>query len=91
MGAYSFFRFFIFFSIYKGDINGSLLKNPIFYVCSGVLIGTGIIVPAAIMMKYLGLLKLEFDLRKLIASISLFGYLIMNLLFIKALLCCNKV
>ncbi len=85
-----FFSLFYFFSIYKGDISGQLLNNPIFYVCSGVLIGTGLIVPAAIMFKYSIVLDLGYDLRKFVIEVSLFGYIIMNLFFIKALLCSNK-
>jgi hypothetical protein len=82
-----FYSLFYFYLLYKGDTKIQLLNNPIFYVCCGILIGTGLIVPAAIMVKVLVILNINFDVIKLITSVSGIGYVILNLFFIKAILC----
>ncbi len=81
-----FYALFYFYLLYKSEIRIKLLGNPIFYVFCGVFIGTGLIVPAAIMIKVLVILNLNFDVIRLVTSVSGIGYISMNLFFIKALL-----
>jgi hypothetical protein len=62
-----------------------LLKEPTFWVCCGIFLGSGILIPAPALMKYI---TIHFDELKYFNVV--FGYLgfaIMYLFFIKAILC----
>lgn len=85
------FSFYYFYYLFNGQAVVYLPTNPIFYICSGIFIGSGLIVPSTIMVKYLSLLNVSIATIKILSVGSGIGYLLMNLLFIKALWCCNKV
>ncbi len=84
------FSLYYFRTLLVGKATIILKKNPIFYTCCGIFIGSGIIVPSALMIKYLVELKLAKDSLFLINIFSGVGYLLINLFFIKALLQCIK-
>jgi hypothetical protein len=81
--------YFIAKYLYSNTVN-NLAKEPFFFLCTGVLIGTMFIVPSALMAKYLRDIKTSRDTIAYVACISSVGYIIINLFFIKALLVAQK-
>ncbi len=89
-GSLFIFSLFYFYNLFNGHAVVYLSNNPIFYFCCGIFIGSGLIVPTTLMAKHLSLLNVSIATLKILSVVSGFGYLIMNLLFIKALLYSNK-
>jgi hypothetical protein len=89
-GCLFLFSLYYFRILLIGKINVALKNSPIFYVCCGIFIGSGLIVPSTLMIKYMYLLKVSNDYIHLFAAFWGFGYFSMNLIFIKALLLCLK-
>lgn len=89
-GCLFLFSLYYFRTLLIGKINVALKNSPIFYVCCGIFIGSGLIVPSTLMIKYMYLLKVSNDYIHLFAAFWGFGYFSMNLIFIKALLLCLK-
>jgi hypothetical protein len=85
-----FFSCYYFYKLFQWNTNVYLSTDPIFYVSCGIFIGSGFIVPASLMIKYLFILKIPKDSINAIAVLTNIGYTIMNLIFIKALLICTK-
>jgi hypothetical protein len=84
------FSLYYFFSMLVNHEKTKLNSNPFFYVCCGIFIGSGIIVPTSLMIKYMYLLKTPKDLIYLVTGLSGVGNIIMNSFFIKALLCSKQ-
>jgi hypothetical protein len=84
------FSLYYFRTLLIGKVNVALKNNPIFYVCCGIFIGSGLIVPSTLMIKYMYLLSVPQDSIFFFAAIWGLGYILMNLIFIKALLLCLK-
>jgi hypothetical protein len=89
-GCLFLFSLYYFRKILIGKVTVVLNNNPVFYICCGIFIGAGIIVPSSLMIKYLYLLNVSNDYIHLFAAVWGLGYIIMNLIFIKALLLCLK-
>ncbi len=68
----------------------NLSGNPFFYICCGIFIGSGLIVPGNLMIKYMRLQNLPKDSLYLVISVTQSGYIIMNAFFIKGLLCVKR-
>jgi hypothetical protein len=85
-----FFSLYYFYILFKGKAYLNIDYKPIFYITCGVFIGSGLIVPSSLMIKYMYLLELPKNSLYFVAAISSFGNIIMNLIFIKALLLCLK-
>ncbi len=85
-----FFSSYYFYKLFEGNTENPLSTNPIFYVNCGIFLGSGVIVPTSLMVKYLLVLKIPNDLINGIVSFVSIGYIIINLFFIKALLLCRK-
>lgn len=81
------FSLYYFRTVLIGNTTIILKGNPIFYTCCGIFIGSGIIVPSALMIKYIFALELSKDSVYLLALPTGLGYLTINIIFIKALLC----
>ncbi len=79
-----------FYEIFSNTIILNLHKSPIFIICCGIFIGTGIILPFTIVHKYLVLLQIPIDTMFLYGSLFAIGYLIMNLFFLKAMIIISK-
>ncbi len=84
------FSLYYFFVILKQKKKINLSGNAIFLVCCGIFIGSGLIVPSTLMIKYMYEQKIQVNSLFLASSISQVGYIIMNLFFIKALLCSRQ-
>ena len=82
-----FFSAYYFYLLFKGAYLQTLSKNFTFYTACGIFIGSGLMVPSALMIKYLYLVGAAKPTLFLMSAIGTFGYLIMNIIFIKALLC----
>lgn len=83
------FALYYFREILIGTPNIVLKNNPLFYVCCGIFVGSGLVVAVSLMAKYLLALKVSKDNLYLLSAIGMFGYIILNLFFIKALLLCR--
>ncbi len=81
---------YYFYYLFKTSITLNLTKNPIFITCCGLLIGTGIIIPFGLMHKYMLAIDISIDTVYLYGSLTALGYSIMNLFFLKALLCITQ-
>jgi hypothetical protein len=68
----------------------NLSKDPFFFICTGILVGTVFIVPISFMLKYLREIKTAMNTISYFACISSIGYILINLFFIKALLVARK-
>jgi hypothetical protein len=68
----------------------NLTKDPFFFICTGILVGTVFIVPTSFMVKYLLEIKTEKSTIFYFVAATNIGYILINLFFIKALLLCGK-
>jgi lipid-A-disaccharide synthase-like uncharacterized protein len=68
----------------------NLTNIPLFFICTGILIGTMFIMPTSFMLKYLYEIKSARNAMYYFACLSSIGYIIINLFFIKALLVAQK-
>jgi hypothetical protein len=68
----------------------NLTKDPFFFICTGILLGTTFIVPTFLMTKYLLEIKTEKSVIFYFVAASNIGYITINLFFIKALLVARK-
>ncbi len=89
-GCLFLFSLYYFRGLLIGTLRITLKNNFIFYICCGIFIGTGLIVPSSLMIKYLYVLKVPNNTIFLFASFGGIGYILMNLIFIKALLCLKQ-
>jgi hypothetical protein len=84
------FACYFFYTLMFTSFKINLQDHPDFILCCGVFLGCGLTIPFNIMLRYLT----EFNTPKntvfLLGCFSAFGYFIMNLFFLKALLCVNK-
>lgn len=76
---------YYFYFIFKIDVRLDLLKDPLFVMCCGIFLGTGMIIPFQIMHKYLFHFKVPRDTMFFYIALSSLGTLIMNLIFLRAL------
>jgi hypothetical protein len=84
------FSLYYFSRILNGIEKINLRKNPVFLVCCGIFIGSGLIVPSTLMIKYMYLLNIHKETIYLVFGFSQAGYILLNLFFIKALLCSRQ-
>ena len=84
------FCVFYFYLLLKEKPALDLRNNPVFIILCGIFIGVGISIPFTLAYKYLVELNVPRDTLFLYNLLSGLGYLIMNLSFLKALLCINK-
>jgi hypothetical protein len=68
----------------------NLSKDPFFFICTGILVGTMFIVPTTLMVKYLREIKTPMSTTYYFVAATNIGYILLNLFFIKALLLCAK-
>jgi hypothetical protein len=89
-GCLFIFCIYYFYELFKSDPIVDLNNRPTFFICAGIFVGAGLIVPFSLMHRYLVLLNIPRDTIYFYGMLSNFGYFIMNMFFIKALLCINK-
>jgi hypothetical protein len=96
LSAYSFaftnsclfiFCIYYFYLLLKEKPALNLANNPAFIICCGIFIGVGISIPFTLAYKYLVELNVPRDTRYVYNTFAGLGYILMNLSFIKALLC----
>ena len=81
-----FLSIYYFYNLFLDPPIINLSKEPSFWVCCGILLGCGIIIPFKIFNPYF-IIKLNKDALFLLGSISTLGYGIIHLFLIKANLC----
>jgi hypothetical protein len=68
----------------------NLRNSPTFIICCGIFLGVGLTIPFAVIRKYLDILNFPRDTIYFYGALSGLGYLVMNLFFLKALLCLKQ-
>jgi hypothetical protein len=86
--AFSLYYFYVLFN--SLPINQDLTKYPPFLICCGVLLGTGITVPFLLFNRYLMFLNVPKNTIFALGILATTGNLILNLFFLKALLCIRQ-
>ena len=82
--------FFYFYDLFSKPATLNLTDEPTFWICSGILMGTGILIPFNAFNKYFFGLITDKNISYLIGILTTLGYQIMYLFFIKAYLCMQR-
>ncbi len=81
------FSLYYFYKIIINSPIQNITNDPIFIAVCGIFLGTGLLLPFTIMHKFFLLLHVPKDTMLLFASSLATGYLIMNLFFLKSMIC----
>jgi hypothetical protein len=84
------FACYYFYSLMSTSFKINLQNNPDFILCCGVFLGCGLTIPFNIMLRYLAEFNIPKDTIFIYGIFAALGYLIMNLFFLKALLCIKQ-
>lgn len=84
------FSAFYFYQLFNNSNIVNLSKDPLFILCAGIFLGTGITIPFTYIQDYLILIKIQENLLFLFGALSSLGYLIMNLFFLKSMICITQ-
>jgi magnesium-transporting ATPase (P-type) len=82
-----FYSVYYFYSCFKAPPIFNLSKNPGFLICSGVLLGSGLVIPFSLFNQYLISIHMPSNSIHILGVLATVGYLIINLFFFKAILC----
>ncbi len=84
------FSAFYFYQLFNNSNIVNLSKDPLFILCAGIFLGTGITIPFTYIQDYLILIKVQENLLFLFGAFSSLGYLIMNIFFLKSMICITR-
>lgn len=75
--------------IFETNLDKNILKEPVFYIVTGIFIGMGLSIPIILFWDYVDI-NLTVEYKRILQSFTNLPYLIMQTFFIKAYLCSMK-
>jgi hypothetical protein len=76
---------FYFYLLFTSPVKSKPSKEPSFWICCGIFLGSAFIIPSSAFLRYLG--SYSSSVGYILVIVACFGFAIMYLFFMKAFLC----